>query len=166
MIERMKKLIFVSGLVMIIATFATPAMAQISNRVGPMLSFASGDVDETGIGVVAEFGVAQKLSIAPQFILYFPGNDLSFFELNLNGNYYFFNQDVFELYGLGGLNFARASYDGPGGDYSNTELGLNLGIGTNFQIGKSFVPFAELRFTIGDYDQLALGLGVKFNLGK
>lgn len=164
--ERMKKLFFVTGLVVIVAAFATPTYAQISNRVGPMLSLASGDVDETGIGIVAEFGVAQKIAIAPQFILYFPGNDQSFFELNLNGNYYFFNQDVFELYGLGGLNFARYAYDGPAGEFSNSELGLNLGIGTNFQVGKSFVPFAELRFTIGEYDQLALGLGVKFNLGN
>jgi outer membrane immunogenic protein len=168
MIARMKKLIFTTGLLVILAAFSTPVYSQITNRVGPMLSFASGDIDETGIGVVAEFGVAQKFSIAPQFILYFPGDDIGFFEFNLNGNYYFFNQDVFELYGLGGLNFARLSYDPPGAaeKQSNTELGLNLGIGTNFQIGKSFVPFAELRFTIGDYDQLALGLGVKFNLKK
>jgi hypothetical protein len=161
MIARMKKIIFASGLLIILAAFATPVYSQISNRVGPMISFASGDVDEVGIGVVGEFGVAQKISIAPQFILYFPDN-FDFFELNLNANYYFFNQDVFELYGLGGLNFARASANGN----SNTELGLNVGVGTNFQIGKSFVPFAELRFTVGDYDQLALGLGVKFNLKK
>lgn len=161
----MKKLIFATSLFVIVAVCAMPAYSQISNRVGPMLSLASGDIDETGIGVVAEFGVAQKVSIAPQFILYFPGNDFSFFELNLNANYYFFNQDVFELYGLGGLNFARFGYPVGGGERdSNTELGLNLGIGTNFQINKKFVPFAELRFTIGDYDQLALGLGVKFGI--
>src|SRR5690242_18089120 len=130
MMERMKKIIFVAGLLMLVAALATPVYSQITNRVGPMLSFTSGDVDETGIGVVAEFGVAQKVSIAPQFLLYFPGNDYSFFELNVNANYYFFNQDVFELYGLGGLNFARAGYDNPvtGDKDSNTELGLNLGI--------------------------------------
>ena len=156
----MKKLIFATSLFVLVAAYATPVYSQISNRVGPMLSLASGDIDETGIGVVAEFGVAQKVSIAPQFILYFPGNDVNFFELNLNANYYFFNQDIFEFYGLGGLNFARISND----NFSNSELGLNLGIGTNFEFGKKFIPFAELRFTIGDYDQLALGLGVKFGI--
>jgi hypothetical protein len=166
MIERMKKLILLTGLVVLVAAAATPVCAQISNRVGPMISFTSGDVDETGIGVVAEFGIAQKFSIAPQFLLYFPGNDASFFEINVNGNYYFFNQDVFELYGLGGLNFAHAGYDDGTTNYSNNEIGLNLGIGSNFQFGKKFVPFAEFRFTIGEYDQFALGLGVKFNLGK
>src|SRR5689334_3637138 len=169
MLTSMKKIILAAGLLMILA-FATPVYSQISNRVGPMISFTGGDFDETGLGIVGEFGVAQKVSIAPQFILYFPGNDLSLFEVNLNANYYFFNQDVFELYGLGGLNFAHAGYkytDPFTGDKvkdSNSELGLNLGIGTNFQFGKSFVPFAEFRFTIGEYSQVALGLGVKFNL--
>lgn len=166
MIDRMKKLILVTGLVVLVAAAATPVYAQISNRIGPMISFTSGDVDETGIGAVAEFGVGQKFSIAPQFLLYFPGNDHNFFELNINGNYYFYNQDVFEIYGMGGLNFAHWSYDTSVGDDSGTEVGLNLGIGSNFQFGKNFVPFAEFRFTIGEFDQFALGLGVKFNLKK
>lgn len=165
MIVRMKNLFFVIGLLLILAASATPAYSQINNRVGPVLSFASGDFDETGIGAVAEFGVTDQVSVSPQFILYFPGNG-SFLEFNLNGNYYFFNQDIFQLYGLGGLNFARGTFDRPGPDYSNNELGLNLGIGTNFEIGQNFAPFAELRFTIGDFNQLVLGLGVKFNLNK
>ena len=152
------------GLLLALA-LVSPVYAQINTRVGPMISFTGGDLDETGLGVVAEFGVAQKISIAPQFILYFPGDDVSLFELNVNGNYYFFNQDVFELYGMGGLNFTRVGYELPGGENeSDSEVGLNLGIGTNFQFGKKFVPFAELRFTLGEYDQVALGLGVKFNL--
>jgi outer membrane immunogenic protein len=146
-------------------SFFNDAHSQIETRVGPMLSLASGDFDETGLGVVGEFGIAQKWSLAPQFILYFPGNNISLFELNINANYYFFNQDVFELYGLTGLNFTRLSFkDRFDNRTSNTEVGLNLGIGSNFQFGKTFVPFAEIRFTIGDYDQVVLGLGVKFNV--
>jgi outer membrane immunogenic protein len=163
MFTHMKKLVLGIGLLMAMA-LASPVYSQINTRVGPMVSFTGGDLDETGLGIVAEFGVAQKVSIAPQFILYFPGNDVSLFELNLNGNYYFFNQDVFELYGLGGLNFTRVGYEVAGENESNSEIGLNLGVGTNFQLGKKFVPFAEFRFTLGEYDQFALGLGVKFNL--
>lgn len=167
----MKKLILTAGILMLIA-LASPVYSQISNRVGPMVSFTGGDLDETGLGIVGEFGVAQKVSIVPQFILYFPGNDLSLFELNFNANYYFFNQDVFEMYGLGGLNFTRGGYKyndpitGNTVKGSDSAVGLNLGIGTNFQVGKSFVPFAEFRFTIGDYSQVALALGIKFNLKK
>ena len=163
----MKNLFLVIGFLLALTVFAIPSYSQVTNRIGPMLSFTSGDFDEVGIGAVAEFGVADQLSVAPQFILYFPGNNVSLFEINLNANYYFLDHDVFELYGLGGLNIARASFDSPvtGESRSNTELGLNLGAGTNIEIGQSFVPFAELRFTVGDYSQLALGLGIKFNLG-
>ena len=164
MFSRMKKLILGFGLLLAIA-LASPVCAQISTRVGPMISFTGGDFDETGVGIVGEFGVAQKVSIAPQLIFYFPGNDVSLFELNLNGNFYFYNKDVFELYGMGGLNFTRVGWeDAAGENDSNSEIGLNLGIGTNFELGKKFVPFAEFRFTLGEYDQVALGLGVKFNL--
>ena len=163
MIVRMKKLIFAAGFIVALVAFASPAYSQINSRVGAVISFTGGDVDETGFGVVGEFGVAQKVSIAPQLIFYFPDN-FDFFELNLNANYYFFNQNIFEMYGLGGLNFSRVGYEVAGEKESDSELGLNLGIGTNFQLGKKVVPFAEFRFTIGEYDQIALGLGVKFNL--
>ena len=133
MIERMKKVSLVAGLVVVVLAFTVPAYAQIPTRVGPMLALTSGDLDETGLGVVAEFGIAQKFSLAPQFILYFPGDNLSLFELNFNGNYYFVNQNSIEFYGLGGLNIARVSYNGPGEDFSDSEIGLNIGAGINFE---------------------------------
>jgi hypothetical protein len=162
----MKKLIAILCVALTTSFMSTEVFAQISNRVGPMLAFASGDIDETGIGVAAEFGVAQKVSIAPQLILYFPGNDTNLLEINFNANYYFFNEDMFEFYGLGGINFARFSYEVPGRNErdANTELGINLGVGTNFEVTKKVIPFAELRLTIGDFDQVVLGLGVKFKI--
>jgi outer membrane immunogenic protein len=159
----MKKNVLILLLILAGAFAGNNLMAQ-ENRVGFLIAFASGDVDETGIGAVGEFKIASKWSLAPQLVFYFvddvAGQDASFFELNANANYYFFAQDVFELYGLGGLNFARAKV----GDNSDTEVGLNLGIGSNFDFGKKFVPFAELRFTLGEYDQTVLNLGMKFNL--
>lgn len=149
----------------VVALFATDSVfAQgAKNRLGVFLAADFGDVDEVAIGGLGEFKVANKFTLSPQLLLYFPDNDYNFFEVNFNGNYYFFSQEVVSFYGLGGLNLARFSYDGPGGDYNDTELGLNLGAGINFEIGK-VVPFSELRFTIGDYDQLVLSGGLKFNL--
>lgn len=165
----MKKSVLVVFLLVCGTLFTSEVMAQ-QNRAGVFLAFSGGDIDATGIGGVAEFKVAEKVTIAPQLIFYFPedrgGADVNLLEINVNANYYFLDHDVFELYGLGGLNFARVKVDndGPGGDFSDTEIGLNLGIGSNFQIGKNFVPFAELRLTLGEWDQTMLGLGVKFNL--
>jgi outer membrane immunogenic protein len=166
----MKKNVLILLLILAGAFAGNNLMAQ-ENRVGFLIAFASGDIDETGIGAVGEFKIAPKWSIAPQLVFYFPddgnGADVSFFELNANVNYYFFSQDVFELYGLGGLNFARWKVDYDNNafeDRSDTEVGLNLGIGSNFDFGKKFVPFAELRFTLGEFDQTVLNLGMKFNL--
>lgn len=155
------------------------AQDAATNRAGFLLAFASGDIDEIGIGGLGEFKVGDKVTISPQLIFYFPddnngrGNDWkqSFLEINGNVHYYFFDEDIFEIYGLAGLNFARWSYeynDGFGNevDDSGVELGLNLGAGMNFDIGKNFVPFAELRLTVGEFDQFVLSTGLKFNLGK
>lgn len=134
------------------------------NRAGVFLAADFGDIDQIGIGGVAEFKVATRFTLSPQLILYFPEDDFHALEINFNGNYYFYNHDVFSFYGLGGLNFARVAYRGPGPDGHDSEVGLNLGGGINFEIGKTFAPFSEIRLTIGDYDQLVLTAGLKFNL--
>jgi outer membrane immunogenic protein len=155
--------LFFAGLALAVSntTFAQGA----KNRVGFFLAAETGDIDEIGIGALGEFRVAQKFSLSPQLILYFPGDDLHVLEFNFNGNYYFYSHEVFSFYGLGGLNFTRVSYNGPGdNDYDNNEIGLNLGGGINFEIGERFAPFSELRFTIGDYDQFVISAGLKFNL--
>lgn len=156
------------SLTLIFAVLALLATTSVfaqgaKNRLGVFLAADFGDVDEVALGGLGEFKVANRFTLSPQLLIYFTDNDFHFFEVNFNGNYYFFSQDVISFYGLGGLNFGRASYDGPGDDYHNTEIGLNLGAGINFEIGK-VVPFSELRFTVGDYDQLVLSGGLKFNL--
>lgn len=167
--KHMKKILLIAMIVLAGTWFSADVNAQVNNRVGFMLAAASGDIDMVGLGVVGEFAALEKLTIAPQVIFYFPeerGNaDVKFFELNVNANYYFYNQDILEFYGLAGLNYSRikVDYDG-GGDATDGEMGLNLGAGLNFEIGKKFIPFTELRLTIGEYDQFVFNAGLKFNL--
>lgn len=160
-----------AGLTLIFAVLALLATNSVfaqgaKNRVGVFLAADFGDVEEAAVGFLGEFKVANRFTISPQLLIYFMEDDLGFFEVNMNGNYYFFSQDVVSFYGLAGLNFARASYDPPGDyDSHNTEVGLNLGAGINFELGR-VVPFSEIRFTVGDYDQMVLSGGLKFNLRR
>jgi outer membrane immunogenic protein len=168
----MKRVSLLLITVLSLVLFSQEASAQdnTKNRVGFFLAAASGDIDEVGIGGIAEFKLAPKWSLSPQLIFYFPENrggaDVSFFELNVNANYYFYNHDVFEFYGLAGLNYLRWKVDYGTVENSDGEIGLNLGGGINFEVGKSFVPFSEVRLTIGEFDQFVISAGLKFNLGN
>lgn len=158
--------------VMLIGTAS--AMAQESSRIGGQLLY-SGSLDTPGLGLVAEFPVAPKFVIAPSFSYYFPKGD-SFlrqtaWELNGNLNYHFVTNDQLEFYGLGGINYTNvgAKFDGSSigiGNISTNagELGINLGLGANFNIGKNFLPFGELKYIFGDFDRVVIAAGIKFNL--
>ena|SRR5687767_5431683 len=159
---------------MLLANTSSYAQQSTKNRLGFFLGLASGDIDQVGIGGIGEFKVSKKVTISPQLLFYFPedrGNlRYNFMEINFNANYYFYNKDIFEFYGLGGLNFTRVHWEwdhaGPNDDDgdSDLEVGLNLGGGINFEIGKNVVPFSELRVTVGEFDQFVISGGLKFNL--
>ena len=151
------------------------AWAQDEKKVGGLLAFGT-EIESAGIGLNAEFPIAavSKLSIAPSFIFYFPKTNsfikTTLWELNINANYYFTSNDKVSLYGIGGLNYTtvkvKTDFSSIGygeGSASDSSVGLNLGAGANFIVGKTFVPFAELKYTLGDFDQLVLAAGVKFN---
>src|SRR5690606_16297649 len=148
--------------------------AQESTRIGGFLAFGS-EIETIGFGANAEFPIMENLTISPGFIFYLPKDEvyvkMTIFELNANANYYFINDDTFGIYGLAGLNYTnvkvRVEDFGFGlGDTSSNEgkFGLNLGGGANFNLGKNWMPFAELKYVLSDYDQLVFLAGVKFNL--
>jgi outer membrane protein X len=151
----MKKLISLSAVVVLLM-MAQETFAQ--NKLGVFLGYGS-EVEEVGIGVNGEFGINDKMAISPSFVYWFPPADgVSWWELNGNLNYYF--QEKF--YGLVGLNFFHFNYDYL--DVSDTEVGLNLGVGYNFDTGGKVIPFGEAKFVLSDADQLALLFGIRFTL--
>ncbi|MBF8149123.1 outer membrane beta-barrel protein [Winogradskyella sp. F6397] len=148
--------------------------AQDQTKLGGYLAYGT-EIENIGIGVNAEFPIADQLTIAPSFTYFLPkdefGVKVNWFELNGNVNYYFVDSSNISVYGLGGLNYSsvKVSYDdavGFGGDFSASDgrFGLNLGGGANFEIGSNILPFAELKYVIIDGGQLVIAAGVKFNI--
>ena len=133
----------------------TNSLAQ--TRLGGALAFAS-DTD-FGLQFNSEFFVADNISVAPDFTLYFPGNSQNFWAINANGHYYFMEPSS-GVYGLAGLQIANAS----GFGNSFTRLGLNLGGGYGHDLG-NWMPFGELMIVIGDFDQFIISGGARFNIG-
>lgn len=168
----MKKIMTI--LCMVMFSFLS-ANAQESTRIGGFLGYGS-EIKTLGLGVNAEFPIMENLTIAPNFTYFLPKEESSIvkttiFELNANANYYFLNDDTFGVYGLAGLNYTSVKvkvedhgFGFGGASSSDGKIGLNIGGGANFNLGKSWTPFAELKYVLSDFDQLVLSAGVKFNL--
>ena len=156
--------------ILMILLLAAASMAQI--RAGGLLGYGSG-IDRWGLGVNGEFMFNDRMAVSPSVLFYFPqtvsGLKYSYWELNGNFHYYFLREDIMNVYGLAGLNLttARVRRDAPFLDSNtsrtNSEAGVNLGIGTHFNLGP-VLPFAELKYVAGDIDQVVLWLGAKFPL--
>ena len=96
---------------------------------------------------------------------------MTWFELNANANYYFVQDDQFDFYGLGGLNYSSvnvkyddSAFGGYGASASDGRMGLNLGVGGNLNTSGNIIPFAELKYVIIDGGQLVIAAGVRFNI--
>ncbi len=167
----MKKIIATLSII-VLSVFSITA--QEDTRIGGFVAYGS-EIKSIGLGANAEFPIIENLTIAPSFIYYFPNDEefikTTIFEINGNANYYFVNTESIGFYGLGGINYTSLKVEiedfgfGFGGaSASEGKIGLNLGAGANFNIGKNWMPFAELKYVLSDYDQLVLLAGVRFNL--
>ncbi|WP_370089783.1 hypothetical protein [Ekhidna sp.] len=135
---------------------------QAQSRVGAGLAYGS-QIESAGIGVNGEFAASDQINVAPSFIYYFKKNNVTWWELNGNINY-IFSENNATIYGIAGLNLTGFKVDTGFGSASDSELGLNLGIGANFDAGGSLIPFAEAKYVLGNADQLSLFGGVRFPL--
>ena len=139
-------------------------------RVGGQLGYGTG-IESLGIGARFDYAVTDVILLAPDLMYFFGKSegpvDLSWFDINLNGNYLFDtgNPDIIP-YALAGINIAifNTSVDDFGfGSFgaSGTKVGLNLGGGADFIVG-TVIVFGELRYAISNLDQLVIQGGVKF----
>lgn len=172
-----QKLIIASFSLFLLSLIPLTANAQeIETRIGGMLTYGT-EIENIGVGVNAEFGIMDKLSISPSFIYYLPKETgpikVNWFEFNANANYYFLQDEKFDFYGLGGLNYTHVNvkYDGPtfeglGGSVNGGDgrVGLNLGGGANLNLDGNITPFAELKYVIIDGAQLVIAAGVRINI--
>lgn len=160
----------------VLLTFITTinCMCYAQKYIGGGIAYGT-QIESAGIGINGEYFVTDQISIAPSLIYFFPRTfigDLKFkqTDLNINANYYFETGSEFNIYALGGLNFAVVSvpffnpFNGERSNNSSTEVGLNIGGGLNYKINDQLLPFVELKYNISDFDQLILMGGVRFLL--
>ena len=165
-ILNMKKVLFTLA-VLGALSFTT---AQAQTRLGLMLGVGT-EIDQPAIGGNAEFFITKKLALAPSLLFYFPeshGNwKYSWYEVNFDAHYYFYNKNIFEFYGVGGLNYTHFTVKYKPNDEKDGEgdIGLNIGGGINFDLkAKGILPFSEIKYIFEDIDQAVIVAGIKFTL--
>jgi opacity protein-like surface antigen len=146
---------------------STQVSAQLSAGAG--LAFGS-ETEDLGIRATALYQFNENWRAATDFIWYLDGEeDVSVWELNLNAHYIFFEDGKFLAYGLAGLNLVGVSVDlGPLGDESDTEGGINLGVGGQYKINETISIQSELKYSLSDFDQIVFGIGalIAIDTGK
>lgn len=143
--------------------FSTDVKAQLS--LGGGIAYGL-DIEEIGIQVKGIYAFDDTWRANADFIFYLDGiEDASVWELNLNGNYVFSSTDDFLVYALAGLNIAGLSVTFLGETVSATETGLNIGAGGQLFVSDNVSILGELKYAIGNADQLVIAAGVQFALG-
>lgn len=170
---------------LLLSGFTTNSYAQIEQgdfKLGGGLVFGSGvgfgSLDnDLGVRVDGYYAFTPVIRAGGDFTFYFPKSegdvDATVWELNFNGQYIFLDDDGLIVYALGGLNITGLSIDTPsvniggqtfGGSSSDTEVGLNLGGGVEYNLDFADL-FAELKLggLGGNADQFVLGAGLRFS---
>jgi opacity protein-like surface antigen len=138
------------------------ANAQL--KLGAGLGYGT-DIEELGIQFRGVYTVSDPWRASADFVLYFDGvDDLSIWELNLNGHYVFINDEKKTVYALAGLNIIKVNFDATSGLDDTSDTGLNLGAGIEIPLG-SVELFGEARFALGGAEQLFFSAGVQIPLG-
>lgn len=155
----------------ILVLLAFLAATCVTNELKAQFSLGGGiaygtEIKELGIQARGIYTINEQWRGGADFVYWLVGDGVTSWELNANGHYVF-TEDDFLAYGLAGLNLASVSVDlGPFGSASETEIGLNLGVGGQLKFSDAISGIAEIKYTIGGYDQLGLSAGVLFSLGN
>lgn len=158
-----------------------PAWSTLSAQDRGDLSFGGGitygfDIEEIGIQAVGIYSLNNNIRVGADFNYWLSedesifGSSFSstFFEINGNVHYLFYNNEELVIYGIGsiGIHYASISIDiqGLGSDSAtDTELGLGLGAGAEYNLGPIKL-YLEPRLFLSGFDQFTLSTGVRVPL--
>jgi len=171
----MKKITFILFVAIISLSLSQIASAQIS--VGGGLAYGT-NIEEIGIQVGGTYVLNEEMRVGGDFIYWLTESnefaDVTFFEINANFNYIFFEEEDLVIYAIGTLGLHRASVDsnvdlgGFGGfdvSSSETELGLGVGAGLEYDLG-SVLLYVEPRLFLSGFDQLSLAAGARIPINN
>jgi hypothetical protein len=161
----LRKLLLTATLALAIPVAASAAtVTSFGPRIGLSL-----DPDQLVIGgQINTSEIAKNITLNPNLEIGF-GDDVTVVAVNFDGQYHFRVQgsDWRPYVGLGlGINFVSVDLPAPFRDESDTEIGLNVAVGSNIPTGGGNPLFGELRFMLGDGSLPGLKLMFGVNFGR
>jgi len=148
-------------------------------KVGGGLMFGSGvngssDLDNhLGLRLNGVYTIDEQFRAGADIGYFFPdkqgGLKMTVWELDLNGNYVFYNDATngASAYALAGLNYLNMNVDYDTNSQfgtvsgSDSEAGLNLGVGGEYAVNFG-VLYAEMKYVLSNADELVIDAGVRF----
>ena len=178
----MKKLTILS-FVASFMLFGFSAIAQTQGEIRAGLGLALGTeaaIDDDGsskiglgINIGGEYLVTDVIGVAPSYTTFFESSvgtgtseiSVKLSSFNIDGRYYFLTDDL-QVYGLFGISIASSKTTTPvifgfGGEFSDSETGINIGGGVNLPFGDNLLGNAQAKYNT-PLEQLVLQFGVSY----
>lgn len=137
-------------------------------RAGAGLVYAT-DISNIGININGVYAFTEQWEGAFGYSHIFEKNYLSFNIFDFDAHYVFHQQDDrMNFYGIGGLSITSMKWDFPdlgfgvGGSTSDSNVGLNLGVGMNYLLSDKLNLAPEARFTIRDGSYFRIGASLQY----
>ncbi len=159
----MKKLVV---LVLAIVGLTTMTHAQTKGEMAAGVHFAYGSGDgfsNMGFGAKFQWNVLDNLRVEPSFTYFLKKDYVSMWDISANAHYQFMLSEKFDIYPLAGLSImgVKAGI----GEYkvSDSEFGLNLGGGVDFDLSSSLALNVEAKYQIGgNWSRFIASVGVVY----
>ncbi len=120
------------------------------------------DISELGIAAGVEFGLAEKINLAPNFTYFFTPSEFSAYSISADGKYIFTDGGP-QIYGLLGLTIGIVSVDLGPGSVTSSEFGINVGAGITQPISDKISFNGQLRYNT-PFEQVEFMAGVLIGL--
>lgn len=149
---RLKLILLTLALVMTV--FISTAKADLGLRIGSYT-----DADELFIGGEYIAPLATRTYINPNIEYVFVDN-ATFMTFNLDVHYDFYQTGRATAWAGAGLGIQYWDFEGD--DNSSTETGLNILAGIGLLTKADVMPYVQLKIILGEYDDVVLGIGIRF----
>jgi len=157
----MKKLLFILSFVLTVSVAEAQTRGEARLQVGGDYGFTT---DYFGLNFGAEYFLIDRLSLAPNYTIFFP-NTGNASNLNIDARYYL-TEGILQWYGMAGFANNWATHEVVGVEtHSISAAGANLGLGgvLKFADRMAFNPEFKYQFAQGG-GQPVFRLGVVFLL--